>query len=82
MRARLAEPGSTEIRRRHSSVRGLLRHTQKVESLFLWKIALLHNQQRLDEAEETVEETIKLFPQSVPLSIERGWLKFHQNRFE
>jgi tetratricopeptide (TPR) repeat protein len=60
----------------------VLRHTQKDESLFLWKIALLRNQQRLDEAEETVEETIKLFPQSVPLLIERGWLQFYQNRFE
>jgi tetratricopeptide (TPR) repeat protein len=55
---------------------------QDAPERFSWLIGLLRLEQRFDEAEETMAEALRLFPNNYSLSIDRGWLYFYQNEFE
>lgn len=48
------------------------------ESMLLWKIALLRSLGRFDDAAQTIAAAEKLFPGSLRLRDERGWLHFHR----
>ena len=57
---------------------GVLRVHQRDENMLLWKIALLRNLRRFDDAAQSLSAAEKLFPHSLRLRNERAWLHFHQ----
>jgi tetratricopeptide (TPR) repeat protein len=56
----------------------LLKLHPRAEDIWLSKIALLRNRRRFDEAGQAISSAEKLFPASLRLRNERGWLHFHQ----
>src|SRR5262249_32026296 len=51
------------------------------EGLFLWTTTLLRGQRRFLEAEKVIGQAESIFPVSLRIRIERGWLLFHQKRY-
>jgi tetratricopeptide (TPR) repeat protein len=60
----------------------LLKNFKKDEGLFVWQTSLLRGQRRLDEAEKTIAEAVALFPLSLRVRNEQGWLLFYQRRYD
>jgi tetratricopeptide (TPR) repeat protein len=54
----------------------------KNEGIHLWRISLLRAQRRFAEAERSFEQADRLFPGSLRLLVERGWLSFYQQRYD
>ena len=48
------------------------------ENMLLWKISLLRSLGRFDDAAQAIAAADKLFPGSLRLCDERGWLHFHR----
>jgi tetratricopeptide (TPR) repeat protein len=48
------------------------------ENMLLWKISLLRSLGRFDDAAQSIAAADKLFPGSLRLRDERGWLHFHR----
>jgi tetratricopeptide (TPR) repeat protein len=59
---------------------GVLKVDPRNDNVWLWKIALLRNRGRFDEAGPALAAAEKLFPDSLRLRNERGWLHFHQRQ--
>ena len=52
------------------------------EDTYLWKISLLRSQRDFEEANKVIEEAGHIFPESLRLHNERGWLHFYQMQYD
>lgn len=52
------------------------------EGIFLWQISLLRSQRYFDEAKKLIEEAGYIFPESLRIRNERGWLHFYQMQYD
>jgi len=52
------------------------------EGIFLWQISLLRSQRHFEEAKKLIEEAGHIFPESLRIRNERGWLHFYQMQYD
>jgi tetratricopeptide (TPR) repeat protein len=60
----------------------VLKVSRSDEGIFLWKISLLRSQRRFEEAKKLIEEAGHIFPDSLRIRNERGWLHFYQMHYD
>ena len=53
----------------------------KNEGILLWKIQLLREKRRFDEAQTLIVESGRLFPQSLRILTAEGWLRFYERQY-
>lgn len=60
----------------------VLKVSRSDEGVFLWKISLLRRQRHFEEATKLIEEAGNIFPESLRIRNERGWLYFDQMQYD
>jgi tetratricopeptide (TPR) repeat protein len=52
------------------------------EGIFLWQISLLRSQRHFEEARKLIKEAGQIFPESLRIRNERGWLHFYEMQYD
>ena len=61
-----------------SAFEEVLKVRRSDEGIFLWQISLLRSQRHFEEAKKLIAEASHIFPESLRIRNERGWLHFYQ----
>jgi tetratricopeptide (TPR) repeat protein len=59
----------------------VLKQNNKSEDIWLWKIFLLRNNRHFEHVRNLIEEASLLFPTSLRIRSEFGWLNFYERRY-